>query len=239
MIVSLEAIASTVDPPNWKVIPMLSTRLRRTHGPRLGSAAPFGRAAHLALGVALGMGLAWMGASASQPGGGACNQNGDCPPGHYCQKAAGDCDGPGACVEKPLACVPVIAPVCGCDGVTYMNACEAAKVGANVKHLGACVPGACSDNGDCLAVSYCKKAVGDCDGNGVCAERPENCPAVFAPVCGCNGVTYMNACEAAKAGINVAAEGACRWSCSADLNHDGIVNGADLAIVLGSWGPCP
>ena len=27
--------------------------------------------------------------------------------------------------------------------------------------------------------------------------------------------------------------------CIADLNDDGVVNGTDLAIVLGGWGPCP
>ena len=26
--------------------------------------------------------------------------------------------------------------------------------------------------------------------------------------------------------------------CPADLNHDGFVAGADLAIMLGAWGPC-
>lgn len=26
--------------------------------------------------------------------------------------------------------------------------------------------------------------------------------------------------------------------CPADLNHDGVVNGADLGLLLGSWGPC-
>ena len=26
--------------------------------------------------------------------------------------------------------------------------------------------------------------------------------------------------------------------CPADLNHDGLVAGADLAIMLGAWGPC-
>lgn len=27
--------------------------------------------------------------------------------------------------------------------------------------------------------------------------------------------------------------------CAADLNNDGVVNGADIAIILGAWGPCP
>lgn len=198
-----------------------------------------GRAASLALGMALGLGCAWMGAVASQPIGGGCSAAGDCPQGFYCQKAVGDCDGVGNCVQKPLQCPAIFAPVCGCDGVTYLNACEAAKAGVNIQYQGECLPAPCSDNSDCLAVSYCKKAVGDCDGPGICAERPVNCPAVFAPVCGCDGMTYQNACEAAKAGVNVASDGACRWSCVADLNRDGVVDGMDLAIVLGNWGPCP
>ena len=28
-------------------------------------------------------------------------------------------------------------------------------------------------------------------------------------------------------------------ACPADLNQDGVVNGADLGLMLGSWGPCP
>jgi hypothetical protein len=31
--------------------------------------------------------------------------------------------------------------------------------------------------------------------------------------------------------------GACP-GCAADLNQDGIVNGADLGLLLGSWGVC-
>ncbi len=27
--------------------------------------------------------------------------------------------------------------------------------------------------------------------------------------------------------------------CSADVNGDGVVDAADLAILLGEWGPCP
>ena len=31
----------------------------------------------------------------------------------------------------------------------------------------------------------------------------------------------------------------CAPDCPADLNDDGVVNGADLSILLGEWGPCP
>jgi hypothetical protein len=27
--------------------------------------------------------------------------------------------------------------------------------------------------------------------------------------------------------------------CLGDLNLDGVVNGADLGLLLGAWGPCP
>ena len=30
----------------------------------------------------------------------------------------------------------------------------------------------------------------------------------------------------------------CAPACPADLTNDGAVNGADLAMLLGSWGPC-
>ncbi|HXQ24069.1 MAG TPA: Kazal-type serine protease inhibitor domain-containing protein [Candidatus Acidoferrales bacterium] len=44
---------------------------------------------------------------------------------------------------------------------------------------------------------------------GECVERPEICPEVVDPVCGCDGVTYPNDCWRLNAGATLAHAGAC------------------------------
>jgi hypothetical protein len=53
--------------------------------------------------------------------------------------------------------------------------------------------------------------VGQCDttAQGVCTEQPVECPVTTAEVCGCDGITYRNACFASAAGVSVFAEGPC------------------------------
>ena len=140
---------------------------------------------------------------------GACGSNAECDRNQYCAKADGDCDGEGACQLRPQGCPKILAPVCGCDGVTYSNDCLAATVGVNVLHEGWCETRVCDANSECGADGYCAKATGDCSGQGVCSPRPENCPMVWDPVCGCDGQTYINTCLAAMAGANVDYEGQC------------------------------
>jgi hypothetical protein len=44
----------------------------------------------------------------------------------------------------------------------------------------------------------------------------------------------------ADLGLMLGAWGPCPSTpCAADLNLDGVVNGADLGLMLGAWGPCP
>ena len=58
---------------------------------------------------------------------------------------------------------------------------------------------------------YCEYAshCGSADGSGVCKTRPEFCAELVSPVCGCDGNTYGNACEANTHGVTVASDGAC------------------------------
>jgi hypothetical protein len=65
----------------------------------------------------------------------------------------------------------------------------------------------------CAEGQYCNGSKeGLCPGKrqaGVCATEPQICPDIFKPVCGCDGNTYPNSCNAAAAGVAVEHEGQC------------------------------
>ena len=72
----------------------------------------------------------------------------------------------------------------------------------------------CVHHEDCGVGQYCEKALGDCDGEGRCVVQPLPCViGLWAPQCGCDGVTYGNPCEASGAGVNVAHSGECADGC--------------------------
>ena len=65
----------------------------------------------------------------------------------------------------------------------------------------------------CDADEYCAYEAGQycgaADASSTCEPRQEFCPAIYMPVCGCDGQTYGNSCDAAVAGTGVSYEGEC------------------------------
>lgn len=65
----------------------------------------------------------------------------DCGEGLYCQFGIANLCGeqaPGTCTQIPTRCTRDIDYVCGCDGITYVNECNAKTEGASIAHRGPC-----------------------------------------------------------------------------------------------------
>jgi hypothetical protein len=71
----------------------------------------------------------------------------------------------------------------------------------------AIVPIVCGPQQPCPTGSYCEYVpsshCGEHNAVGKCSTRATGCDMTQAPVCGCDGVTYLNYCQASAAGVAV------------------------------------
>lgn len=110
--------------------------------------------------------------------------------------------------SNPTNCPKIFDPVCGSNGVTYVNSCYAKAAGIDDFTSGVCYS-------ECIDSDFINPvALAECSNN-------------YIPVCGCNDVTYLNSCVAENSGITEYVLGACIdnevcFDASLILNSNGI-----------------
>lgn len=140
----------------------------------------------------------------------------------YCGLNAGEAQpNPTSCI-----CPTIVQPVCGANGVTYINACRAKCAHVKVVAQFECGPTPPPTKCNCTEVNTA--ANGDC--RFACTpptagpislpptlvpptisppRRRCICYYLVAPVCGSNGQTYTNACFARCVGVTDYTQGSC------------------------------
>ena len=79
-----------------------------------------------------------------------------------------------------------------------------------------------------------------CDDDGCTGAAPYASKLVFNAVAGQTYYFAVGGYDNTQVGpFNIEIIAPAAPACPADLNQDGVVNGADLGLMLGSWGPCP
>jgi len=154
-------------------------------------------------------------AGAPNEGGTPCVSTADCAATWFCSKL--DCrDTLGICTPRPLICDVDLMPVCGCDHITYWNACLREGYGISADRPGECGSNAtlCDGDADCgipgVTCAHLLPPMADCSvhGPGTCWATPNDCapgsdfrhwlacplPAPGSPV------SCVSTCEAVQSG---------------------------------------
>lgn len=109
-------------------------------------------------------------------------------------------------MDTTIVCPNSFSPVCGCDSLTYFNPCIAKNkfgIADLIDRLGPC---------RCVDANLIVDTI-DC-------LSSQN----FSPVCGCNGVSYKNSCEAiTKHGITDYTRGPCNGLCIDSIYLDSTI----------------
>ena len=117
--------------------------------------------------------------------------------------------------SQPLAngdCPTIDLPVCGNNGQTYQNMCYLAKAGQTLAYKGWCQENAANTNSaSTFQIDLLAFVKDDKNGFNTTAGLIQqcNCNTTFNPVCGSNGVTFINYCRADCLGVSPVHYGQC------------------------------
>ncbi len=157
-------------------------------------------------------------------------------PNTFCQYPDGTCNAAdlfGVCIAVPNGCPDVWDPVCGCDGVTYGNECEAEAARMSIDHYGACEP-FCRplDDGSACAPMACGLIPEDqCLPMVIHMDIATGAMTVLACDCVDFNLCHLEFGNAAPLPVGMCLNGGVCTAVGADTNGDGIDDLFEAACV--------